>query len=349
MADKAPVKTGESGTPTDTPNQDDRYAGMEVMESNHLETDEGQKPPTETEEEETTEEEEAEEEETTEEEETEEEETEEEEAEEEEAEEEEAEGEEAEEEEEETTDDEKGSKKSKGVNKRISKLVKQRNGLRQQVETLTKYVQELASKAPQETLTPAKPKAEELGPKPKLEDFADSENPEADYLEALTDYKVEAKVRAITAEREAAQLVSETDAYKKKLIANFDAQVVEAKKKYKDFDTVAKNPAVPYSDAMKDVVMSSDIGVDIAYYFGKHIAKAIEISRLEPFEAARELGKLEARLSNVKPKVKKVSSAKAPVNPVKKGTATKKVKAEEMSDEEYFNARESGNSLEDLY
>jgi len=62
---------------------------------------------------------------------------------------------------------------------------------------------------------------------------------------------------------------------------------------------------------MADVAMDMENGPEVLYYLGKNPALADEIARLSPLSAARELGRIEAKLLN-KPEAEKVSKAPAP-------------------------------------
>ena len=66
---------------------------------------------------------------------------------------------------------------------------------------------------------------------------------------------------------------------------------------------------------MAQTIQSSDVGPDMAYYLGSNPKEADRISRLSPFMQAKEIGKIEAKLSD-NPPVKKTSSAPAPIAPV---------------------------------
>jgi len=89
----------------------------------------------------------------------------------------------------------------------------------------------------------------------------------------------------------------------------------EARAKYEDFEQVAYNPRLPITGVMAETIQSSDIGPDIAYYLGTNPKEADRISRLSPFMQAKELGKVEAKLSD-NPPVKKTTSAPPPIAPI---------------------------------
>ena len=89
----------------------------------------------------------------------------------------------------------------------------------------------------------------------------------------------------------------------------------EARNKYEDFEQVAYNPQLRVTDVMAETIKASDMGPDLAYWLGSNPKEADRISRLSPLLQAREIGKIEARLSN-DPPVKKTTSAPAPISPV---------------------------------
>jgi hypothetical protein len=69
---------------------------------------------------------------------------------------------------------------------------------------------------------------------------------------------------------------------------------------------------------MAQTIQASEIGPDVAYFLGSNPKEADRISRLAPLLQAREIGKLEAKIAS-DPPVKKVSSAPAPITPIRGG------------------------------
>jgi hypothetical protein len=64
------------------------------------------------------------------------------------------------------------------------------------------------------------------------------------------------------------------------------------------------------------------VGPEILYHLGQNPAEAKRIAQLSPLSQAKEIGKLEDKLSS-NPPAKKTSSAPAPISPVNgKGTST---------------------------
>jgi hypothetical protein len=89
----------------------------------------------------------------------------------------------------------------------------------------------------------------------------------------------------------------------------------EVRNKYDDFDQVAYNPQLRVTDVMAETIKSSDMGPDLAYWLGSNPKEADRISRLSPLLQAREIGKIEAKIT-AEPFQKKTSSAPDPIRPV---------------------------------
>jgi len=135
---------------------------------------------------------------------------------------------------------------------------------------------------------------------PPIENF----NSPDEYADALAERKAE----ELLARREQARQQSE-------IIESFHEREEEARSKYDDFEQVAYNPKLPITDAMAQTIQASEVGPDMAYYLGSNPKEADRISRLSPLQQAKELGKIEAKLSD-NPPVKKTSNAPAPIAPI---------------------------------
>ena len=129
------------------------------------------------------------------------------------------------------------------------------------------------------------------------------ESPEA-YAEALAVKKAEELI-ALREQQKAQAAIA--DAY--------HDREEEARNKYDDFEQVAYNPSVRITDVMAETIRASDVGPDVAYYLGANPKEADRISRLSPFLQAKEIGKIEGRLTD-NPPVKRTTSAPAPITPV---------------------------------
>ena len=110
-----------------------------------------------------------------------------------------------------------------------------------------------------------------------------------------------------------AQLKNDREAAQELAREAYQARVEAAAVKYPDFHSVAGNPNLAITPAMAEAIMDSDYGPEVAYHLGKNPNEATRISNLNPVSQARELGRIEALVSQPKQAPK---PAPAPVNPV---------------------------------
>lgn len=147
----------------------------------------------------------------------------------------------------------------------------------------------------------------------KVDATAELPDREADpdaYAEALAVRKAEELLAKREAERQQAELLN----------GYYDREEA-AREKYDDFAQVAYNPALPITTVMAQTIQASEIGPDVAYYLGANPREAERISRLSPYLQAKEIGKIEVKLTD-NPPVKKTTSAPPPLKPVTaRGTA----------------------------
>lgn len=134
--------------------------------------------------------------------------------------------------------------------------------------------------------------------------------------------------QADTAKETAGQLAAEAFTYRETI----------ARDKFADYDAVARNPNVPITTAMAEIIRDSDVGPDLAYHLGKNVQEAARIAALPPTRQAVELGKLEALVTAPKPLPKQ---APAPVSPVSAIAAGSSKDPAEMSFAEYKAWREA--------
>lgn len=60
----------------------------------------------------------------------------------------------------------------------------------------------------------------------------------------------------------------------------FEEACSEARERYADFDAVARNPQVPVSQGMADIILGLDSGPDVLYHLGKNPAQAAQIANM---------------------------------------------------------------------
>ena len=115
----------------------------------------------------------------------------------------------------------------------------------------------------------------------------------------------------------------------------------EAKTRYADFETVALRGWEP-SPVMTDLILTSDVGADVAYHLGQNHALAAQIAAMNPVEAARAIGRIEAGI--VQPKPRTETKAPDPISPVR-GSAGAARDPEKMSYRDFVKFRENGGTL----
>jgi hypothetical protein len=173
--------------------------------------------------------------------------------------------------------------------------------------------------------------------KPQLDNYDDYEQ----YNEALMDWKLAEKDTQKTVN----DLAKSEEAERQERINNFaqKANVFRAEKA--DFDEVANAPEIAkvYGQAphLADIVESSEAGPEIAYYFGNNPDIAAKIGSMPPYQAAIEIGKLEAKVQTA-PKPKNITQAPTPISTVGGGHDPAEKSVDDMSQAEYEAARKAG-------
>ena len=158
--------------------------------------------------------------------------------------------------------------------------------------------------------------------KPKRDDFED----DAEFLEALADWKVESKLK--THSEVVTKKIGE-DA-EKQAATEIEQELEEISErgqdKYEDYSTVVFDKDLVLTQGMVETALLTDIAEDILYYLGKNPDISAAIGEMSALKAAKEIGKIEARLVAEKKKAeeKKVEDKKSdtPPAPAKKLTQT---------------------------
>jgi len=177
-------------------------------------------------------------------------------------------------------------------------------------------------------------------PRPQEGDFEDY----GAYTEALADWKVEQKFAQKIAQYETTRAQTESEKAR-------DAWVSQGVTKFGDFKSIVTLPFEQGGPAinrpMADFINSSPVSHEIAYHLGKNLEESRRIAQMDPMNAARELTKIETRLSGgapVKPKLQ--TNAPAPIKPIAGDGATAEVfdleKATEAEYIAYQNKKEFG-------
>jgi hypothetical protein len=223
---------------------------------------------------------------------------------------------------------------AKGVGKRIDELTR----LRRDAERDRDHWRDLALRqSPQ-------PKAEAPKPVESTKTLADFEYNEVKYQAYVFD---EAKKLSTEAAKQALREERESEA-KVRRTTSFASRESEFAKTVSDYHDVTRNPELPMTQGMVEAIAESEDGPALAYHLGKNPEIAEKLATLPPVAAAREIGKIEARLAYEREKAKEAKPAisKAPPPPPKvdgaEAPTTVRIdgpEADTLSDEEWARRR----------
>lgn len=148
------------------------------------------------------------------------------------------------------------------------------------------------------------PQAQQPAGAPTLEQFGYDEGK---YQAALTDY-----VRGLT-QFEARSVIQQERAklQQEERTKSFKQRESEFAETVEDYADKVYDPTLPLTKEVVELIAESDIGPRVAYYLADHRDVAASLANMTPVQAAREFGKIEARLSTAAPR-KSVSQAPAP-------------------------------------
>lgn len=195
---------------------------------------------------------------------------------------------------------------------------KRRSGvqrLKAQNQRLQAEIEALRSSAPMragETLETAI--QAEIGAPPQEKDFSDY----LAYERAMTAYTVKQAIAEDRIRSRVEQFTTREQNRVRELVENYEEGQDKARKVISDYDAViasAKDAKVlPHVEGL---LLESDKSALLAYHLAKNPDKLARLNAMPPVQAAREIGRLEARLSL--PSANKVTKAPPPVASVRGG------------------------------
>lgn len=190
-----------------------------------------------------------------------------------------------------------------GARKRINKLVWQREEAKREADYWRSQAQRPAPAAEQ--------------PKPANNGRPDVNDPKwknyEEYTEALAEWTADRKIEArITADRETSQQRNKQQRLSDAL-SSFNEKAEKARDKYPDYDELFDSAII--SEAMSEPILTSDNGPEIAVFLAKNPDIARKLYRLSPVDAAREIGKIEAKLDDAPETT--TSNTPPPIKPVR--------------------------------
>lgn len=217
--------------------------------------------------------------------------------------------------------------KTKPIQPRINELVAERNTARDEAEAAALERDQLRRELDEvKQQMQAMSKPAEASDRPARDDFKS----DGDFEQAMDDWKFERRL-ADHQQRQA----------QARLVENWRARLDQAQSDIPDLAEVLGKADVQLPQTALDAIVESDTGPQIAYHLAKNPNEARRIASMSAAGAAREIGRLEAQMTQ-SVKVAEKSKAPAPIEPLK-GTSSTAIKDPSgMTYEEWKEARRAG-------
>lgn len=189
--------------------------------------------------------------------------------------------------------------------------------LKRRIAYLEAELQDSRSRVSTDGVVPQDVIEKEIGSKPKEEDF------KGDFLafeRAMTAYELDAR-QAAREIRRAYQIAQTSRALSlREARAEHNERIEEFRQKVPDFDETLKAAAnLKTAPAVESLILESDNSAHLVYHLAKNPDRLDRLNRMSERDAAREIGRIEARLSLPQPKTQ--TQAPKPVVPPKGGSA----------------------------
>jgi hypothetical protein len=227
-------------------------------------------------------------------------------------------------------------KKKGGFQRRIDKLNAQKSAAQSEAEYWKAQALKGASD-PKDAAKVEKAKDAEPSGKPSPDSFETY----AEYTEALTDWKLEQRENA----RKEADAKARAEQEHQTFLKSHVERVKSFAESVEDFEEAMEElNDVPKSPTLEQVIVSSEYGPQMLYALAQDKAEAMRIAKLGPIAQAKELGKLEAKVSAAaagaeatKQEPKKQTQAPKPLAPVGsgKGAVAKSITDPNLTQKEY--------------
>lgn len=227
-------------------------------------------------------------------------------------------------------------KKQNGVQKRIDKVIREREEARREKEALQRQIDELKGKKPES----------ENDKEPVESDYETYD----EYLDAVEAYENNqgdnkgAKADPDRADTEESN--SELNDSQKTALAVIK-EAVDSAEVPDDFEQIALNPDVPITGEMLEALAECDDPTAVMYHLGQNKEEAAEIAAGSAAQQMRAIAKLDMKVEGgAPPKPTKTTTAPDPIKPVN-GTTSQQKSVSEMSFSEYekaMNKREKERS-----
>lgn len=221
---------------------------------------------------------------------------------------------------------------------------RKRGGFQKKIARLEAEVAELTARLkdqPAKKDDGASKKADDAPPKrPDPKDFKTYD----EYTEALTDWKVDEKLRKAEEARQTEAKKSEFKEAQQTKVQRYEKGVEAAQAKYDDFDDVIEDYDGPLTIGMQQALLDSEMGPEVAYHIAQNPKLGEKMAKMTLVQINKEVAKIEARLEakqgdKAADDDKKTSKSPPPIDPVK-GSSKSKKSVEDMDYEEYLKERQ---------
>ena len=198
------------------------------------------------------------------------------------------------------------------LERRFSEITKQREEARKEAQQERQAREALEARLAALERQPA-PQAPKVDEEPQPSQFNDA----FEYAKALAEFTADKRIGEMRRQDAEAKEAVE----RQKVIETWASKVQQAKASLPDFDDIVASSSVVVNDDIRDAILESDVGPQILYHLAENDEIAEKIAGLNPKQALREIGKLEARFeaketkSQAAPNVR--SKAPAPIQPLR--------------------------------
>ncbi len=181
--------------------------------------------------------------------------------------------------------------KKNGAEKRIKKLVTERNTVREERDYWRQEALKRSGDTEKEPAAKTPPKqAASIEGKPTPDDF----ETHADYVDALADWKVEQKLK----ERDQREQETRVKTEYQKRTDSFRTQVKTFQETHDDFaDVIEAVDDIPMSPIVQDIFLEAENGPELMYELAKDRKNYERICRMNSKDAAFAMGQFTARIA----------------------------------------------------
>lgn len=165
--------------------------------------------------------------------------------------------------------------------------------LNARVDTLTQLLGNRQQAEQQAAEEVAEAQAEEAPARPRLEDFDFDNEKWSEALGQWTEDRVASiQQQAARDRQEGAQRAEQEQ--RRRTAEAFKERQQAARERYDDYDDVVMSDDTIIPANVVDLIIESELGPDLAYYLGENQDEAEKIGRMNPIQAARRIGIIEA-------------------------------------------------------